>query len=64
MSDDEGALRGDLALEAYEEAGKQHIFTSSAHVVKRFNRTLKNMTTERMKHLIRGFRLRGPNRPG
>ena len=56
-TDDEGALTGKWVAGEFERAGIQHIKASSAHFVERFSRTFKNMISQRMKRLKRGFRL-------
>ena len=49
-TDDEGALTNKWVAGEFEKAGIQHIVTSrSAHFVERFNRTFKNMTSQRVK---------------
>jgi hypothetical protein len=62
-SDDEPALHGDLTVDAYKEANIQHVVAGSAHFIERFNRTFKNMMTDRMNQIIRGVRLRGKQTP-
>ena len=63
-TDDEGALTKNWVASEFERAGIQHIVTSgSAHFVERFNRTFKNMISQRMKVLQRGFRLNSKQAP-
>ena len=57
MSDKEGALQGDEANAAYDEAGIKHIITGSGHFIERFNRTFKNMIADLLKQLMRGTRI-------
>lgn len=62
--DDEGALTKNWVASEFERAGIQHIVTSgSARFVERFNRTFKNMISQRMKVLQREFRLNGKQAP-
>ena len=57
-TDDEGALTNKWVAGEFEKAGIQHIVTSgSAHFVERFNRTFKNMISQRMAVLKRGTRI-------
>ncbi len=63
-TDDEGALTNKWVAGKFERAGTQHIATtSSAHFVERFNRTFKNMISQRMIKLERGFRLTSKQAP-
>ena len=59
-SDDEGALAKKGVAAEFERAGIQHIVTAgSAHFVERFNRTLKNLSSTRMKTLQRNRKVVG-----
>ena len=57
-TDDEGALTNKWAAGEFQKARIQHTTaTGSAHFVERFNRTFKNMISQRMAVLKRGTRL-------
>ncbi len=54
-TDDEGASTNKWVGGEFEKSGIQHIVTSgSAHFVERFNRTFKNMISQRMNKLQSG----------